>query len=268
MDAGREARGQVVSDRQLDRQLVTIITPVFNAERFIEETIRSALAQTYVFWEMLVLIDKGTNDRTAEIVKKFAHEDSRIRLIDVPNGRSVQDARNYGFTIARGKYVAFLDADDLWMPTKLEKQIALLKSSGAAVCYTHFRRMSVDGTRIGQLFQPPLRMTYSSLLKNNSIGSPTPMVDQEKTGPLLMETNRHEDYALWLKLVRQGFVAVGINEDLARYRIVPTGRAARKDVNLVRRWHVYRDLEQLSVVKSAYYWVCYLFIAVSKYFRF
>jgi teichuronic acid biosynthesis glycosyltransferase TuaG len=268
MEVGLGERGQVVMKRELDSKLVSIITPVFNAEKFIEETIRSAQAQTYVFWEMLVLIDKGSVDNTAEIVKRFAREDSRIRLIDVPGGRSVQDARNYGFSIARGKYVAFLDADDLWMPSKLEKQIALLRSSGAALCYTHFRRMSVDGGRVGQLFRPPLRMTYSSLLMNNSIGSPTPMVDQEKTGPLLMETNRHEDYALWLKLVRQGFVAVGLDEDLARYRIVPTGRAARKDVNLIRRWHVYRDLEQLSVVQSAYYWVCYLFIAFSKYFRF
>jgi teichuronic acid biosynthesis glycosyltransferase TuaG len=143
-----------------------------------------------------------------------------------------------------------------------------MRSTGAAVCYTQFRRLSVDGSRTGRVFAPPARMTYHALLINNSIGSPTPVVDQQKTGPLVMETNRHEDYALWLKLVRQGFLAVGVEEDLARYRIVPGGRAARKDVNLVRRWHVYRDLERLSVARSAFYFVCYLFATVPKYFRF
>ena len=254
--------------RAVDPELVTIITPVFNAEKFIEETIRSAQGQTYSMWEMLVLIDGGTKDRTAEIVQRLARDDSRVKLVDVPGGRSVQQARNHGFQIARGKYIAFLDADDLWKPTKLEKQLALMRKTGAALCYSSFRRISVDGSRIGRVFAPPMTMTYSSLLMNNSIGSPTPIVDQEKTGPLFMETNRHEDYALWLKIVRQGHLAVGVDEDLAFYRIVPTGRAARKDVNLVRRWHVYRDLEKLSIPLSCYYFLCYVMITVTKYFRF
>lgn len=256
------------SERKLDPELVTIITPVFNAEKFIEETIRSAQAQTYRNWEMLVLIDRGTTDSTAAIVDKFAQKDARIKLVHVPGGKSVQEARNYGFKIARSKYIAFLDADDLWLSRKLEKQIALMKETGAALCYTNFRRISVDGARVGREFIPPARMTYAELLKNNSIGSPTPVIDQEKTGPLHMETNRHEDFALWLSIVRDGYLAVGTGEDLARYRIVPTGRAARKDVNLVRRWHVYRDLEKLSILKSSYFFVCYLVITIQKYFRF
>ncbi len=256
------------SQRGLDPVLVSIITPVFNAEPYIEETIRSAQAQTYRNWEMLVLIDKGTKDRTAEIVLKLAADDPRIKLTDVPGGRNVQDARNYGFQIARGKFIAFLDADDLWLPSKLEKQLAMMRSTGAVLCYTQFRRMSVDGSRIGKLFRPPSRMTYLSLLIDNSIGSPTPVVDQEKTGLLKMTTNRHEDFALWLSIVRAGHLALGVNEDLARYRIVPTGRAARKDVNLVRRWHVYRDVEKLSIPKSAAIFVCYFFKAILKYLRF
>lgn len=254
--------------RDLVPDLVTVITPVFNAEKYIEETIRSAQAQTYRNWEMLVLIDKGTKDRTAAIVERLALTDSRIKLVQVPGGRSVQEARNHGFKIARGKYIAFLDADDLWLPLKLEKQITTMKRTGAALCYCNFRRISEDGSRLGHEFVPPARMTYMSLLKNNSIGSPTPVVDQEKTGQLYMETNRHEDYALWLRIVRQGHLSVSAGEDLARYRIVPTGRAARKDVNLVRRWHVYRDVEKLSRVKSAYIFACYVVITVQKYFRF
>ena len=260
--------GGVGGERQLDNELVSIITPVFNADRFIEETIRCAQAQTYKRWEMLVLIDKGTTDRTAEIVLKIASEDERVKLVDVPGGRSVQQARNHGFKVARGRYVAFLDADDIWLPTKLEKQLKLMRETGAVLSYTYFRRLSVDGSQVGALHRAPDRMTYPSLLINNSIGSPTPVVDQSKTGVLVMETNRHEDYALWLKIVRAGHLALAVPEDLARYRIVPGGRAARKDVNLVRRWHVYRDLEKLSIPASCFYWVCYLFVAMTKYFRF
>lgn len=256
------------SAARLDPDLVSIITPVFNADRFIEETIRCAQAQTFKNWEMLVLIDQGTTDRTAEVVNRIAAQDPRVKLVDVPGGRSVQDARNFGFKAARGKYIAFLDADDLWLPTKLEKQIQLMRKTGAALCYTNFRRISVDGSRMGRMFAPPARMTYESLLINNSIGSPTAVVDQEKTGSLFMDTNRHEDYALWLKIVRNGHLAVGVEEDLARYRVVPGGRAARKDVNLVRRWHVYRDLEKLSILSSCYYFLCYVIVTMTKYFRF
>jgi teichuronic acid biosynthesis glycosyltransferase TuaG len=254
--------------RDLDPELVSIITPVFNAEAFIEETIRSAQAQTYGKWEMLVLIDKGTIDRTGEIVQRLSAADPRIKLVVVPGGRNVQDARNYGFVTAQGKYVAFLDADDLWMPSKLAKQLAMMRETGAVLCYTQFRRMSVDGARIGHLFRPPSRMTYFSLLIDNSIGSPTPVVDQVKTGVLKMTTNRHEDYALWLSIVRAGHPALGVDEDLARYRVVPTGRAARKDVNLVRRWYVYRDIEKLSILMSTGIFVCYLYKAILKYLRF
>ena len=251
-----------------DPSLVSIITPVFNAEKFIEETMKSAQAQTFRNWEMLVLIDKGSKDRTGDLVQAEAGKDPRIKLVDVPGGKSVQDARNYGFKIARGKYIAFLDADDLWLPTKLDKQIALMKETGAALCYTNFRRLSVDGSRTGHEHVPPRKMTYADLLKNNSIGSPTPVVDQDITGPLFMDTNRHEDYALWLKIVRQGHLALSVGEDLARYRIVPTGRAARKDVNLVRRWHVYRDLEHLSIPTSCYYFAWYFVQTTAKYLRF
>jgi glycosyltransferase involved in cell wall biosynthesis len=141
--------------RRLDADLISIITPVFNSEEYVEEAILSAQAQTYAKWEMLVLIDKGTKDRTAEIVQNLAVSDSRIRLIEVPDGRSVSDARNHGFSQARGRYIAFLDADDLWLPSKLEKQLRSLRESGAPLVYSGYRRISVDGSAVGREITVP-----------------------------------------------------------------------------------------------------------------
>jgi teichuronic acid biosynthesis glycosyltransferase TuaG len=250
------------------KDLVSIITPVFNSERFIEETIASVQGQTYGDWELLVLIDAGTTDRTAEIVQRFAAADERVRLIEVPGGRNVSDARNYGFQRARGRFVAFLDADDLWLPTKLEKQIKFMKETGAALSFTGFRRMSMDARSVGREIHIPRRLTYSALLRHNPIGCLTVMVDVNKTGSLRMGNDIHEDYCLWLRIVRAGGEAFGLTEDLARYRVVKGSRSSDKFKMASWRWRVYRDTEKLSFIRSAYYFAWYSVRTLSKHLVF
>ena len=248
--------------------LVSVITPVFNSERFIDDTIRSVQAQTYSNWEMLVLIDGGTVDRTASLVGAVAAADPRVRLVSVPGGRSVSEARNFGFTVARGRYVAFLDADDLWLPTKLDKQISLLQTTGAALSYTGFRRISVDGTDTGREIRVPSSIDYSDLLKTNSIGCLTAVVDQSRTGPLKMDSDQHEDFLLWLKILKVTGAARGVAEDLARYRLVPGSRSSRKLLMAGWRWQVYRQQEKLSVAQSLYFYAWYGVLTVAKHLRF
>lgn len=254
--------------RQLDPELVSVITPVFNSERFIEETIRSVQAQTYSRWEMLILIDAGTRDRTAEIVERCVREDARVRLIQVPNGRNVSDARNFGFQEARGRFVAFLDADDLWLPEKLAKQVELMRRTGAVLTYTGFRRVTVGGEKEGREIAVPPVLTYSDLLKNNVIGCLTAVVDQAAVGPLCMGDDIHEDYSLWLKILRTGASARGVCEDLARYRVVPGSRSSRKLLMANWRWQVYRKNEGLSVARALYYYICYVVLTLRKHLRF
>lgn len=251
-----------------EKDLVSIITPVFNSERFIGAAIESVQAQTYENWELLVLIDAGTKDHTAEVVLRYAARDERIKLIDVPGGRNVSDARNHGFSLARGRYLAFLDADDVWLPEKLEKQIKFMNGTGAALSFTGFRRMSLDGRRLGREIHVPAQMTYTALLRHNPIGCLTVVVDRDKTGPLHMGNDIHEDYCLWLRIVRSGGEARGITEDLARYRVVEGSRSSDKLKMASWRWRVYRDTEKLSFLRSAYYFTWYSVSTLAKHLVF
>jgi len=248
--------------------LVSVITPVFNSEKFIEATIRSVIAQTYGQWEMLVLIDAGTRDQTAAVVERLQLEDARVRLVTVPGGRNVSDARNYGFRDARGRYVAFLDADDLWLETKLERQLTVLRDSGAPMSYSGFRRITVDGRATGREIRVPSVISYADLLKNNQIGCLTAIVDQVKTGPLVMGTDIHEDFTLWLSILKRCGAAHGVQEDLARYRLVPGSRSSRKLLMAGWRWRVYREQEKLSVPKALYFYAWYGILTLRKHLRF
>jgi teichuronic acid biosynthesis glycosyltransferase TuaG len=248
--------------------LVSVITPVFNSERFITDTLRSVQAQTFREWEALVLIDDGTKDSTAAIVSRFAALDPRIKLIRVPNGRSVSEARNHGFQQATGRFIAFLDADDLWLPRKLEIQVKALAASPAALSYTGFRRLQLDGQSVGREIAVPAQIAYADLLKDNQIACMTAMVDRMKSGPLHMGTDLHEDFTLWLKILKACGPALGIQQDLARYRVVPGSRSSRKLLMANWRWRVYREQEGLSLAKSVYYYVWYALYAAGKHLRF
>ncbi len=247
--------------------MVSIITPVFNSEKFIGETIASVQAQSHRDWEMLVLIDQGSKDRTEAIVKEHQAQDPRIRLVHVPNGRSVVDARNHGFREARGRFIAFLDADDLWMPRKLEIQLQTMQAQKASLSCTAFRRISEDGQQIGRLIEVPVQISYEDLLIENRMACLTVIWDREILGEPQMRDEKHEDLALWLSALRPGRYAIGVNEDLGRYRIVGGSRSSSKLRAASWRWHVYRE-EGFGRIESSYYLSRYLISSLKKYARF
>lgn len=247
--------------------MVSIITPVYNSEKFIGETIASVRAQSYTDWEMLVLIDQGSNDRTAEIVRDIQAQDPRVRLVDVPNGRSVVDARNFGFQVARGRHIAFLDADDLWLPQKLERQLHLMQSQACGLSCTAFRRISEDGQTMGRLIEVPEQIRYEDLLIENQMACLTVIWDRQILGEPKMRDEKHEDLALWLSALRSGRVALGLNEDLGRYRIVGGSRSSSKLRAASWRWHIYRE-EGFGTIRSAYYLTRYAASSLKKYARF
>mgnify|MGYP003700794585 FL=1 len=234
-----------------DAPLVSVITAAYNAEAFIAETIASVQAQTLTDWEMLVADDAST-DRTAEIVAAQAAYDPRVRLIRLERNGGVARARNAALSEARGRFVAFLDSDDLWLPEKLERQVAFMKARDAAVCYTAFRRIDESGTRTGRLVKVPPRLTYGQLLKNTAIATLTGMADTAKTGPLRMTEARRDDFILWLSILKRGFVAEGLQEDLARYRVVKGSLSSKPKRSAAWVWHVYRRVEGLGPLRSAW----------------
>lgn len=225
--------------------LVSIITPAYNAERFIGETIASVQAQTMADWEMLIA-DDCSHDGTRDIIARASNEDRRIRLVELLENTGPAAARNAALSHARGRYVCFLDADDCWLPRKLERQLHFMGQTGCAICYTSYRRMDEDGHKLGRTIPVPDRLRYSDLLKNTSIAMLTTMVDLSQTGPIRFEDIGHEDYALWLTLLRRGLDARGLEEDLARYRVVGDSRSRRPLRSVHWVWRIYRYHENLS----------------------
>ncbi len=238
--------------------LVSIITPAYNAERFIAATIESVLAQSFQDWELLVA-DDVSSDQTPDIVTSFAKRDPRVRLLRRGQNGGPAAARNTALRAAAGRYIAFLDNDDLWLREKLARQIAFMQERNCAISYTAYRRMSEDGRTIGPIIQVPPRLTYGQLLRNTAIANMTAIVDREQTGTFELVETWYDDYILWLSLLRRGFTAAGLPEDLARYRVVSRSVSSNSLRAATWVWRVYRDHEGLNPIHAAW---CLLHYAV------
>jgi teichuronic acid biosynthesis glycosyltransferase TuaG len=208
----------------LDEPLVSIITPIYNCDKYIEETIRSVLCQTYQNWEM-IMVDDISTDKTLEIAYSYAEKDPRIKVLKLPEKGGASIARNVAINKARGKYIAFLDGDDLWLPEKLKKQIGFMMKYGYAFSYTNYYVAKTkfvyaidDETKLISKVCPD-KVIYKDLLKKNYIGCLTVIFDAEKTGKInISKLDKRNDYALWLKILRKGFSGFLFGEPLAIYR--------------------------------------------------
>ena len=247
-----------------DRPLVSVITPCYNSAPFIAETVASVQAQTTSSWEML-LADDCSTDRTREIIAEIAAQDPRVVLIARQANGGPAAARNSALAQARGRYIAFLDHDDLWLPDKLTRQLAFMAETDCAFSYTAFRRISENGERVGGLIEAPPAMTYAGLLKNTAIANLTTLVDQTKTGPIRVPEMPYDDYVLWLSLLKRGLTARGLNEDLARFRVVEGSSSSRKHYAMAWVWRIYRDVEKLSLPHALWCLANYVIRAAVKH---
>jgi teichuronic acid biosynthesis glycosyltransferase TuaG len=243
-------------------KLVSIITPSYNSSRFIEECVGSVLSQTYDNWEMLI-VDDYSADNSLQILKKY--NDKRIQLIELDKNVGASESRNVAIRKAKGKYIAFLDSDDLWEPQKLEKQISFMETEDIAFSFSTYQPMSDDESKLYSIIHAPKIVTYSSYLKKTIIGCLTVVIDREKTGGFEMPNIRSShDMALWLLIMRRGFDAYGLDENLARYRIVSTSNTANKWRAANDVWKVYRQFEKLSFFYSIWCFLNYAFNAIIK----
>lgn len=243
--------------------LVSIVTASYNSSRFIQATIESVLAQTYTNWEM-VIVDDRSSDRTPDIVAAMAARDDRIRLICLEQNQGPAVARNLAINSGTGRYVAFIDHDDLWLPEKLEKQIRFMQEEGRAISFTNYRRMSEDGSRCGEVITFPDSLDYAGLLKNPGIaGCLTVVIDREVVGDFEMEKGELEDHRLWIQLLKRGFSAYCLQQDLARYRLV--GKSRSKDIfKLSKIWNLYYTQERLSFPIALRFFLCYAINALRR----
>jgi teichuronic acid biosynthesis glycosyltransferase TuaG len=235
--------------------------PAYNCADFIAESIRSVLAQTYTNWELLIVDDCST-DKTAEVIASF--DDPRIHYQRNTHNMRAAATRNEAIKIAKGRYIAFLDSDDLWLPDKLEKQIAFMEKNGYAFTFSNYRIIQENGTWTGKILHMPASLSYHQYLRNTIIGCLTVMVDVKQTGkfeePRLYSA---QDMAGWLQIMKRGFRAYGLNEALSFYRLHRHTNTHNKFRAAMRIWRVYA-LEELNVFYAFYCWLGYAFHAIKK----
>lgn len=229
-------------------KLVSIVVPVYNAGAFIDETIRNVLAQTYREWELL-LIDDCSRDNGRAKIEAFCCHDKRIRLIVREENGGAAQARNTGIDEAKGRYIAFLDADDVWLPEKLEKELKFMEEKNAAFAFTayEFGNESAQGT--GKIVNVPESLTYRKALSRTVIFTTTVMFDLEKIEKTLIKMPEvaSEDTAAWWRVLRNGYTAYGHNEVLAIYRRPRCSLSSNKISAVKRIWNLYRNEEKLSL---------------------
>lgn len=241
-------------EHQTPDTLVSIITPVYNCEKYLAATLDSVLAQTYPNWEML-LVDDCTPDGSPEIIREYQEKDKRFRYHRLPENGGAAVARNKALELARGRYIAYLDADDIWFPGKLERQLRFMEEHNAAFTCCDYERIEDDGTPLHKVVHMPGTITYEGLLRNTIIQTVGVIVDTARVdrGLLVMpNVRRGQDSATWLQMLRNGVVFLGQNEVLAQYRRVPQSLSANKLNALKRTWYLYRGVEKLSLPKSVW----------------
>lgn len=242
--------------------LVSIIMPVYNGEKTILGAIKSVLAQTYENWE-LVIVDDCSKDQTHSVVKSI--DDERIKFYQLDsNTGSPTSPRNFGLSVCKGQYIAFLDADDLWEPKKLELQVAVLDRGYNIVCsnYSVFVDENEDDPLSYRQF--PKEFNFRKMLRRNCIGNLTGIYNRDKLGIVLQKHQGHEDYIMWLELVKKGGNVYCVQEPLARYRLSPSSVSSDKLQAAKWQWRIYREELELNALVSSYYFSHYAFNVVKR----
>lgn len=239
-------------------KMVSIITPVFNSEKYITETIESVLNQTYKNFE-LILIDNQSQDNSVEIISKFQEKDSRIKLIKLDKNYGPAKARNSGIESANGDYISFLDSDDVLYKNYLKKQIKFMEEKKAAIVYSSFKRKSEDMKQDLGDFKVKYEVTYNNLLRKNYLSCLSTMIDISKIGKFYFKEGvNSEDHLYWLELLKENNLkAIGNTEVLAIYRIRKNLLSRNKFKAAQWKWEIYRRHLKLGLIKSSFLFIMY-----------
>ncbi len=247
--------------------LVSIVTPVYNLEKFITKTMDSVRAQSLEAWELL-LVEDGSKDESVSVIRKYLEEtgDERIRLIIQEKNGGAARARNRGVKEARGRYLAYLDGDDLWTADKLKKQVRFMEETGAAFSFTGYEFADENGRGLGKIVRVPSVIDYKEALKNTTIFTSTVMFDlkQIPKEKLEMPLIKSEDTALWWRILREGRLAYGLDENLVRYRRAGKSLSSNKLEAVRRIWNLYRKAEGMGILSSAYHFCFWAVRAVKR----
>lgn len=251
----------------MNAPVFSVIIPAFNCERFIRAAINSVLHQTFNNFEIIIVLDKSS-DQTELEIQAMERQDERIKCIRNKRRLGVAESRNVGMQIAKGQYIAFLDADDLWLPEKLQKQYMAMCLCGSDLCYTSYSFIDENGQATGRTYKVPKNINYRNMLSENSIGTSTCVIKSEIAKCYRFnESYYHEDYVFWLELLKSGKVATGLPDILTHYRVLIGSRSNNKIKAAKERWRIYRNYVKMNRRQSGYYLIKYMVAAVRKYWK-
>lgn len=248
------------------QEKVSVITPSYNSENYIMNTIESVQQQTYKNWEMIIVDDCST-DQTCAIVAEAAQKDPRIKLIRQKQNGGAAKARNVALEHATGRFIAYLDADDIWMPEKLERQVAFMQEKKCGFSCTTYEVVDAEGNSLNKIIHLPPKLDYVGFLTNNLLQTVAMMADTQivdRKYLVMPDLRRRQDAATWLQVLRAGHACYGLDENLAQYRRTPHSLSSNKFKAVKGVWMLYRDIEKLSLPFSCYCFVRYAALAVWK----
>lgn len=254
-------------EEQSKKPLVSVIMPAYNAERFIEEAITSVISQTVSDWELIV-IDDGSTDRSYEIAMAWQQNDRRITVLRNDANSGVAKTRNRGIEMARGQFIAFLDSDDIWLPGKLERQLARLAEADAHICYCSYAIVDQENNPTRADYLVPPQVGFEDILRENCIQCSAMLIRSDVLQTIRFNSDYyHEDYVLGLDMLRADYLAVGCEEILLRWRYLTNSRSFDKRKGAVNRWRIYRDYLKLPLIRAGYFFACYTCAGLRKYMR-
>lgn len=245
---------------------ISIITPVYKCEKLIGETIECVLSQTYENFEML-LVDDCSPDNSEKIIKKYAEKDERIKYFKLQENSGAASARNFALKKSTGRFIAYLDADDLWKKDKLEKQVEFMLKNNYAFTCTDYEKIDESGKSLNKVVKIPESVDYNLFLRNTIIQTVGVMIDTKITGKdLLIMPNirRRQDAATWAQLLKNGFKCYEVPENLSYYRVVANSLSSNKFKAIKMNWYWYRQIEKLPLWKACYCFIGYAFNATKK----
>ena len=250
----------------MKEEKISIITPVYNCEKFIKKTIECVLNQIYKNWEWL-LIDDCSSDNSANIILEYALKDERIKYFKLDKNSGAAEARNKALEISKGRFIAYLDSDDLWKKEKLEKQVKFMLDNKIGFSCTDYEKIKEDGTSLNKIIKIPKKVNYNLYLRNTIIQTVGVMIDTKITGKELLKMpniRRRQDAATWCQLLKNGFDCYEVPENLSYYRVVNNSLSSNKLKAVKGTWYLYRNIEKLSIIKSIICFIGYAFNAVKK----
>lgn len=245
---------------------VSIITPSYNSEKYILETIKSVQKQTYTNWEMII-VDDCSVDNTCSIVESISKADSRINLIRQEKNLGAGLARNRAMSVSKGRFIAYLDSDDIWYPEKLEKQMQFMVDHGYGFSCSSYEVINDSGKLLHKEIHMLPKVNYIGFLTNNLLQTVGIMIDTSivnKDLLIMPDIRRRQDAATWLQILKANYICYGFDEILAQYRRTENSLSSKKIKAIKGMWYLYRDIEHLPLLFSYYCFIRYVFLAVWK----